>query len=397
MSVFSPNEYFARLHRVMSLLDDENIKILQTMKEYGPRNLRQVAEKSGISYSTVYGRVSKLQNLSAVGTWIHPNYRKIGLARAMVLAKLRPGKESLAKDALKIPGYWLKIFQCTGEPNGYYTLHGIPSDEKHDFHQYLEHLVALEILQDFQIAWLGESFSPLPNFDYYDLKERSWRFEWKDWLNSIKSGKTPDAKGPRPSKDSGFDKKDLIILKEMAKDARVTLADLSKILKMTLPAAKYRYDRLIEEGYVADFVISVLPFIPESSDLCDVRLDFKSDDMQRNAVEILSKTPFSVTITPFEGRPSLAVRTYLPRSQMSNLRGLLASLAKDGILSGYSYLTLDQSTQENQTFAFKYYSDELGWQYDNKEYSQRAEELAAGQWKRQAEPQTTTLEIERLV
>lgn len=381
----------------MSLLDNENIKILQTMKEYGPRNLRKVAEKSGISYSTVYGRVSKLQTQSAVGTLIHPNYRKLGLARAMVLAKPHAGREALAKDALKIPGYWLKIFQCTGEPNGYYTLHAIPDGKKHDFHQFLEHLVTLGILQDFQIAWLGESFSPLPNFDYYNLKERSWRFEWKEWLNEIKSGKTSDAKESRSSKDGGFDKKDLIILKEMAKDARVTLADLSKILKMTLPAAKYRYDRLIQEGFVNDFIISILPFIPESSDLCDVRLDFKSDEMQRNAVEVFSKTPFTMTITPFDGRPSLAVRTYLPRSQMSNLRGLLANLARDGILSGYSYLTLDQSTQENQTFAYKCYADESGWQYDSKEFSQRAEELAAGQWKRQVEPQPTNLEIERVV
>lgn len=397
MSVFSPTEYFARLHRVMSLLDEENIKIFQTMKAYGPRNLRKVAEKSGISYSTVYGRVAKLQNLSAVSTWIHPNYRKLGLAKAMVLIKPHPGRESLAKDAMMITGYWLKIFPCNGEPNGYYTQHAVPIDKKYDFHQYLERLVTLGLVQDFQISWLGESFSPLPNFDYYNLKERSWRFEWKDWLNSIKSGKALDAKGPRPAKDSGFDKKDLIILKEMAKDARVTLADLSKILKMTLPAAKYRYDRLLEEGYVADFVVSVLPFIPESSDLCDLRLDFKSDEIQRNASEVLSKTPFTLTITPFEGRPSLALRTYLPRLQMSNLRGLLASLAREGILSGYSYVTLDQSTQENQTFAYKYYTDETGWQYENKEFLQRAEELAAGRWKRQAEPQTTALEIERVI
>ena len=91
MSVFSASEWYARLHRVMSLLDEENIKILETMKQYGPRNLQQIARKSKLPYTTVYGRVSKLQSLNALSTRIHPSYAKIGLARVLVLARPFPG------------------------------------------------------------------------------------------------------------------------------------------------------------------------------------------------------------------------------------------------------------------------------------------------------------------
>src|SRR6266516_6780076 len=109
LSVFSTSDWYARWHRVMSLLDEENIKILETMKQYGPRNLQQIARKSKLPYTTVYGRVGKLQSLSALTNVVHPSYAKIGLSRAVVLARPFPGRELLVKDALKVPGYWLKI------------------------------------------------------------------------------------------------------------------------------------------------------------------------------------------------------------------------------------------------------------------------------------------------
>src|SRR5438046_10344400 len=85
LSVFSTSDWYARWHRVMSLLDEENIKILETMKQYGPRNLQQIARKSKLPYTTVYGRVGKLQSLSAVTIVVHTSYERLGLVRASVL------------------------------------------------------------------------------------------------------------------------------------------------------------------------------------------------------------------------------------------------------------------------------------------------------------------------
>ena len=377
MSVFSANDWYATLHRVMSLLDEENVKILETMKQYGPRNLQQIARKSKLPYTTVYGRVAKLQGLNALRTHIHPSFSKIGLVRAMVLARPFPGKELLVRDALKVPGYWLKIVRCTGEPNGYYSQHAIPASNQQDFRLYLDQLVTRGVVKDYQLLWLGESYSPLPNFEYYDPKERSWKFEWQQWVQAIKSGRIADGKRPAASIPGDFDKKDLIILKELALDGRVTLASLSKLLGMTLPATKYRFDRLVEDGFVADFVISLLPFIPEVSDLVDLRLDFTNETAMKNADKLLSKTPFVLTVTPIIGLHSLAVRIYLPRQEMTNLMSFLSSLARDDILAGYSYVVLDRSTQLTQTFSYKTYNDESGWEYDNREYLQAVANLVS--------------------
>jgi len=376
MSVFTASDSYARLHRVMSLVDEENIKILETMKQYGPRNLQQIARKSKLPYTTVYGRVSKLQSLDALRSYAHLSYSKIGLARAMVLARPFPGKETLVRDALKIPGWWLRVVRCTGEPNGYYSLHAVPIQNQQDFRLYLDQLVSRGVVKDYQLFWLGDSYSPLPNFEYYDPKERSWRFEWKEWTQAIKSGKSGDTKKASVATD-GFDKKDLIILKELAHDARVTLASLSKLLGMTLPATKYRFDRLVKQGFVADYVISLLPFIPELSELCEVRLDFASESLMRNMERVLAKTPFVLTIVPIIGLNSLAVRIYIPRQEITNLMNFLSFLARDEILTGYSYIQLDPATQLSQTFPFKIYEDESGWPYDNRDYLQTVTNLVS--------------------
>jgi DNA-binding Lrp family transcriptional regulator len=375
----------------MSLLDDENIKILETMKQHGPRNLQQIARKSKLPYTTVYGRVAKLQGLNALSTHVHPAYSRIGLARAIVLARPFPGKELLVRDALKVPGYWLKINRCIGETNGYYSQHAIPASNQQDFRLYFDQLVTRSVIKDYQLFWLGESYSPLPNFQYYDIKERSWRFEWKEWAHAIATGRVSDGK-KQDTTNGGFDKKDLIIIKELQLDGRVTLAALSKLLGMTLPATKYRFDRLIEQGYIADFVITILPFIPEVSDLCEVRLDFTSESLMRNAEKVLSKTPFVLTLTPIMGLNSLAVRIYLPRQEMPNLMTFLSSLARDEIIAGYSYLQLE-STQ-TQTISYKTYTDDAGWHYDNREYLQSVTNLVS-KWSKleaeQAGTQTTAM------
>jgi DNA-binding Lrp family transcriptional regulator len=385
LSVFSAADYYARLHRVMSVLDEENIKILQTMKEYGPRNLQQVSRRSKLPYSTVYARVSKLQSLNALTTWAHPSYSKIGLARAIVLARAFPGKELLTRDALAFPGYWLRIVRCIGEPNGYYSLHAVPSSNQQDFHNYLEQLVDRGVMKDYQIFWVGESYSPLPNFDYYDPKDRNWRFEWKEWLRSVRSERSVETKRSPAARTFVFDKKDLIILKELSKDARITLADLSKMLGMTLPATKYRFDRLINEGFVADYVIQVLPFMPEVSDLWEFRLDFTDENLMKTGEKILSKTSFVLMITPIRGLNSITVRVYLPRQEMNNLLGFFSTLAREGILASYSYLQLDPATQQSQTFSYKTYEDDTGWKYDNREYLQEVVSALSNWQKRPAE------------
>lgn len=356
------------------------------MKQHGPRNILQIARESKLPYTTVYSRVVKLESMGVLRTWIHPNYTKLGLSRAVVYATPYAGKELLAKEALRITGYWLKFARCIGDYNGYYSQHGIPSLHQRDFELYIEQVRERGAIKSFQLFWLGEPRTTIPNFEYYDMKSKTWRFEWNQWLELFSKNRTTTRGKEQPKSKGGFDAKDLIILKELCKNARTTLADMSKLLSMTLPATKYRFDDLANRGFILDYVIDILPFAPDISQLSELQLDFRNEGSLRDAREILSTLPFVLNYSSINGLNSLTSRIYIPRSEIRNLMTMISRLAWDGILTGYHYSEIDPSTIQSQTFAYKDYSDDTGWRYDNRSYLGSMDNLLSTWPKTQSPP-----------
>src|SRR5947199_131337 len=274
LSHIAPEEYLEKINRFVSFLDHQNVKIIMAMRKYGLRNLQLIASKTNIPRPTVHARVSKLEKEGLLRTWIHSKYARLGLVRGMVFLTTKPGKELLAPEALRVPGYWLRLIRCMGECNGYYSTHAIPLEKRWDFEQYLERIVASGIATEYRLLWLEEAGSPLPDFSYYDTKKKTWTFDWPKWLDAL-AAKPAQAQRKETALPSPFDKKDLIILKELIKDGRTKLTELSQLLGMTVPAVKYRFDNLVQSGFIREYVIDMLPFAPEISDLYEIVLDFQ--------------------------------------------------------------------------------------------------------------------------
>jgi DNA-binding Lrp family transcriptional regulator len=365
-----------KINRFVSFLDPGNIKIVTAMRRYGLRNLQLIANKTNIPRPTVHARVSKLEKEGLLRTWIHPDYAKLGLVRAMVLLTTKPGRELLAPEALQVPGYWLRLIRCMGEYNGYYSTHAIPVEKRWDFEQYLEKIVASGIATEYRLLWLAEARSPLPDFSYYDPKKKTWTFDWPKWLEAL-AAKPAQTRRREPSVPGTFDQKDLIILKELVKDGRITLTKLAQLLNMTVPAVKYRFDNLARSGFIREYVIDMLPFAPEISDLYEIVLDFKTTEGLLHGEKVLSNLPMVTTLSPVEGTNSIAVRMYLPRTQMNNLLTMLSALSRTGVLTGFTYVLLDPMTIRTRTFAYKFYDDNTGWRYDNLEYFEELRKVSS--------------------
>ena len=348
-----------------------------------------IARDTGIPYPTVFARVSRLEKGGGVfRAWANPNHIRIGLSRAMVLISPTPGKDLLAREALKMPGYWIRIIRCMGECNGYYSVHAVPTSSGRDFEQYLEQLVPLGLASTVRIYWMHEQNSSIPNFDYYDPEKGKWRFEWNEWLTSLSDdGSSRQTKksvtgngglGASPLlANASFDRKDLIILKELNKDARVKLADFARMFKITLPAAKYRFDRIKEKGLISEYVIDLVPYSPEISDMYEVRLDFKTESQMLSRLSVLEKIPFILHYSIIRGINSVTIRVYLPRGEMNNLITLLSTLTRRGILNNYTSLWLDPMTITSQTFSNDCWDDARGWKYDNRDYSEQLHNMLA--------------------
>src|SRR5438445_10847085 len=66
--------------------------------------------------------------------------------------------------------------RCMGECNGYYSLHAVPTLHVREFEEYIEQLVPLGLASTSRVYWLEEQYTFIPNFEYYDLASRMWRF-----------------------------------------------------------------------------------------------------------------------------------------------------------------------------------------------------------------------------
>src|SRR6266849_1018564 len=99
MSTITPDEYFERIHRIVSLLDDENTRIIRTMKQHGPRNILNIARESKLPYTTVYSRVVKLESMGVLRTWIQPrdprHLHARPTLRATAISRAAPGSTTL--------------------------------------------------------------------------------------------------------------------------------------------------------------------------------------------------------------------------------------------------------------------------------------------------------------
>jgi len=84
-----------------------------------------------------------------------------------------------------------------------------------------------------------------------------------------------------------------------------------------------------------------------------------------------------MTLSRVEGTNSIAVRVYLPRTQMNNLLTMLSALSRTGVLTGFTYVLLDPMTIRAQTFSYEYYEDNTGWQYDNLEYFEKLRKVSS--------------------
>src|SRR5438445_4628699 len=305
----------------------------------------------------------------------------------MVLLTTKPGRELLGPEALRIPGYCVRLIRCMGECNGYYSTHAIPLEKRWDFEQYHEKSRASGIASEYRLLWFAEASSPLPDFRYYDARKKTWTFDWAGWLEVL-AAKPGQTRRKEPSAPGTFDKKDLIILKELVKDGRTKLTHLARLLGMTVPAVKYRFDNLARSGFIREYVIDMLPFAPEISDLYEMVLDFKSNEGLCHGEKILSSLPMVMTLSRVEGTNSIAVRVYLPRTQMNNLLTMLSALSRTGVPTVLTYVLVYATPFRTSNFPYEFYEEDTGWHYDNLEYFEKLRKVSSAFDKEEGIPVT---------
>jgi len=102
----------------------------------------------------------------------------------------------------------------------------------------------------------------------------------------------------------GMDERDRSILKCLDRDARMSLTDISKELKIPVTTIKFRIEKLIEEGVIQQFTTLLNPDVLGYQVFALVTLEterFLVDEIGRKMVDELSKVLVAEPCVQFAG------------------------------------------------------------------------------------------------
>lgn len=354
-----PN-YFKGITETEKQLDPTNIKILNAMWRQGPRNLLEISRRTKIPFTSVYHRVAKLERKTGRVAYVMPETSRLGLVRVIVLADAVPGYQEAAMTALQVPNLWRFINPCEGN----YTIlsaHAVPVKSLRQFNRYVRNLHENGLLSKFKIMCTGDSRPNFPNFEYYEPTSKRWVFKWAEWLRCIQKQKVHKRISDPQDYRMLADEKDLTIIKELEKNARKPLADISPMLKMSVTAVKYRYDKLIDSGLVGQYAFDVHAFPVEISAYHELMLEFATAQGMNRFYSSLEQLPFVLSVAKVLKENALLVRTYIPETQLLNMFTFFSDLTNAGFLTSYSTLRLNFAGRRTQTISYELYDDENGW------------------------------------
>lgn len=351
------------IREIIKQLDQTNIKILTAMWKFGPRNLLEVSRRTGIPFTSVYHRVAKLEAKSKRVVSLIPQLSKLGMVRVVVLVTASPGAEDRVTDALRIPNLWRSINRCEGSFT-HVSVNFVPAKFLKQFKTYIRRLSELRLITQSKTIFTGEYIPNFPNFEYYEPSSNQWTFQWGQWLAALKKKPSKTIEDPE-SYAVLADKKDLLIVKELQKNARRSFADLAPLLGMSLQGVKYHYDKkLVPTGIVKYFGFDVWPYPEEVSAYHEILLDFASKQVMNRFFSLVDELFFVLGVTKVLHQNALLVRTFTLQNHVSNMFAFLSQMAREGILESYSSVRQDFTGRVVQTVSYELFDGEKGWTFN---------------------------------
>ena len=219
-------------------------KVVKALMECGP-SYSEISRRTKVPIPTVRyilrKRLPKLGFTIAVAI----NHGVLGLQRYIVTLESHLSSRYMS-GLLSMFGelFYLRYYTYLMEERKFLAIFIVPPKYSDDFIAFLDSLKSVKIIDDYSVKKLPY-MRVLPfRVDSFDFKRGVWRQNWFEKKFSI----------PEIYEDvnplSKIDKIDLLILKELEKDAFIKYIDLARKLKLTRQTVKRHFERIAKAIYM---------------------------------------------------------------------------------------------------------------------------------------------------
>lgn len=368
-------------YKYSKFLDETNAKILEGLAKCGPRNISNLAKATTLPITTVRFRLKRMIENELLLVTVNPNLPRLGLVKAFLITHAMLGRHDTLLKILRNTDYWTYIIRCYGKMDGYCAYFAFPAENKKELENYLKEASALEALSRYKFFWITNSYYVSPDFAWYSFKEKKWNFQWHKWINEIldASEELPYIIKETREYQVIVDKADLIMIKELEKDATIELKKLAEILRITPQSVGNRYRKhIIDRRLIVNYNVDTYPFPLEVSDLYNFVILFRDEKATGRFVNASNGKPFIVSYAKAIGKDLLVVNIYILKREFPNLIKSLNCLYSEGLIKDFSYVTLDTTTYKRQTIAYKNFKNGK-WEYNFKERVRKLKKIGRRQ------------------
>lgn len=368
-------QYAGVAQKILRELDPMAVKIFSAMWKHGPKNLLEVSRRTGIPFTSVYHRIERIESRSGPVVQLMPSLSNLGMVRIVALAASRLGYEDAVTSALTAPNLWSAIDSCEGSFT-HDSVHSVPFKYVDEFVNYLRHLSKVNLVAGLRIIPTGDYVPNFPDFSYYDANQNEWVFPWDKWLmQTLGANETVSLLDPS-SYETSADKADLLIVKELQKNARKSYSELAKLLGMTLYGVKYHFDKkLVPQGIVTDFQFNIVPYPEEVSAVHEIMLEFENPETLQKFVSIIPRLFFVIGFSKVLKKETILLRTYILETQLHRLFRFFSELAKANALRSYSAIRKNLQSRRTQSISYELYDEHEGWKIDFEKHRRQLVEL----------------------
>lgn len=355
-----------------SKLRSIDVKVLEGLALYGPRNLSKLAAQLNIPVGILRRRINYLRShfsLLLKGTLYHTH---IGLRKTVVFAESKPGYEEVLFQCLKSNDYWLYVSQCIGIPKCL-AIYGIPAGKEKEFEGFLSKLEELDKVDNVEFFWTTCFQNINTTSVWFDNASEQWIFPWNSWLKEVlrTKGELPYTLKDPDDYPQKADWIDIMISKELEKNSAIKSIEIAKMLGISLQRVKYHFDNhVIKEKMFEGHQIVAEHYKGLSADTYYFRFVFKNYKKFAKFASSLMNKPFVRVMGKVYGKNQLFVQVYLPRQQLRNFIGMLSKLIRAGFLDTYEYVIQDLARTKRQTISYEFFEDN-NWVYHHKKYLEK--------------------------
>jgi len=354
------------MYKPFDLVD---LKMVEALAVYGPRNINEVSRKLHIPAETLRKRLKRLNSQTFLRFNINVYHTNLGLRKAVVFAEAIPGYESVLSEALKINDFWIFLSRCYGMFEGCVGIFTVPNESCGLFEHFISELERTGLTRKVQIFWSTCFHSVHSRCEWFNPEAKTWDFDWDRWVQEVENEDTslpytlvdPEA---FPAKG---DEIDVLILKELEKDATISFRSLAEKLGISPQLVSYHfYNHIVGRGLLESFEVSVFHF-GKDSEFSFFILSFDEwEKLARFASSLLDK-PFAKGLGKILGRNELYGYLYLPKSEFRRFLEVLSKLVRNGFLKDYQYVIQDLTSSSRATIPYQCFKKGK-WVYNHERY-----------------------------